>query len=244
MNAKPKVKRWAIVVVCTLVLVILLTIVFHRRIGLLSCYYQLVTDPDLRERLDFTPAEEKWSVSEEKETLSLGYAKFGWPFGEIESISVYDPSVLICSESVDLLISSRACYDGVDYEESQEDRDKVGYEQRMVPRRGQLVFVPWERSDIEKRLEAQGFYDPYSDYRQMMNTVPMPFIDVLFMGADDLFTYVYMLEHKCYKYRGGPAMLFEREDIRGFINPRQLRGTKRSLSGGFPVGPSADFLHR
>ena len=160
--------------------------------------------------------------------ISTGYLKFTWPFDEISKISISSTkNVVIESPLINIILVTPMCYSHEQWEKdkefSQTDEYKeiVGdpskYTQRLVPKKGEMVLVPYYKNEWEKRIENT-YHDPLLAQKEILFTQPKPFFSLLFMNIKDLEAYLFLCENKCIVHQDQKAFLFEVNEIEGLLS--------------------------
>jgi hypothetical protein len=185
-------KKHTILILVTALVVLLLFFIAFDKPKLLCRYYKIVKSKNIKDSLSAElPLTEKWDVSVSDRKFSLGYAEIAHPFGEITSISKHGLGPIVIN-SLQAEVFIRLPLDTGENE---------------------VIFYEWPRDKVIY-LDM----DPYSFAKQMVESKPKPFIEILKMRTHDLYIYLHMLEQKAILLGNCQLVkLFETPSLRGFI---------------------------
>ena len=164
---KLKVKLLVIVSICVLIIVTLMSL---ERIELVYTYLRLVSNEDIHQRLILDTPTEILESDDLSSRMSVGYAEFHYPFGDITKIYSSLTTVKIESEICKMYLSNIVDYDKPIGKEKVLDllRDGTMGMWRME----QLVKVPPRFRDLELRIDTIQWMDPYAFKQRLMASKP------------------------------------------------------------------------
>lgn len=196
-----------------LVLVIVFLHPILGRIDILSDYNRLLSDPDALKRLESEPSLKKWGSLNDDDTVSLGYASFSFPFGEILTITQEYSHVIIESVPVRINLS---CSVLADYPVDKEHPETF------------LYALTYKGGDIKAREEKYQKYDMalwklerntpmYEFHKKILMQKPKSIASICLMNFDDLYIYEKFLEMKNADLWTGEKYLFETDKLNGSV---------------------------
>ena len=184
-----------------------------KRLDILLDYRQLLSDPDAAERLAFVPEIKHWSSVWPKDSISVGYASFAFPFGEIQHISETPQHVCIDSDQAEvklvlyLLDDFSVC------------RGLLSNQLPGLTYAGGSVQMREEkyRKHDTALLEIKSGVPSYEFHKTVVALTPKPLLSLLFVDFDYLYLYEKLLEIKNSELWRGHVFLFETDTLKGMV---------------------------
>ncbi len=184
-----------------------------KRLDILSDYQQLLADPDAMERLEYVPEIKHWESVWPKDSISIGYASFIFPFGDIQHIR--ETSKRVCIDS-DLAEVSFVLYQLKNF--------SIGWTQATdqlqgLTHAGGSVQVQKEkyREHDASLFEIKSGVPSYEFSKTVHDIKPKPMLSLLFTDFDDLYLYEKLLEIKNSELWNRNGFLFETDTLKGMV---------------------------
>lgn len=184
------------------------------RIIIISDYLKLVSDPDNLERLRYVPAFYVFDTADCEDLISIGYAEFVFPFGEIETVSIKDfQRVWISSPNALMVIPSPVLLEG--HARKEDAKDYLAF----------YTYAGGEFKERNKRFEQYDikmweldFEDPFNFTKTMYEVQPGEFYSKLFGRFSDMYVHEKMLEFKNVHLSGkSEVFLFQTNAVKGNV---------------------------
>ena len=209
-------KQFIILLLALICIVILLIVFLHpidKRIDILTDYRELLSDQNAVERLESVPPIKKWNHESDDKPVSIGYASFSFPFGEIFTISEEHKRVIIDSDKVKVHFSLMLLDDfSVDLEHPGK------YLPYLIYKGGTFKVRDEKYQQYDIALAKHTLNIPrYEFHKEIHKLTPKPIISLLFMDFDDLYLYERLLEIKNSNLWGGEVFLFETDNLKGMV---------------------------
>jgi hypothetical protein len=213
-----KVKKYIISILIFIISISLLTALLREHISLLWAYSKLTSSDEVLQRLQQTPPPVKFwkSLPDNKQDLiSVGYAEFVYPSGEISGISCSEHgSVKIISPVGEIAFSTLTLWKKALEEAAQK---LPLHENRFYLENGSLAITQGKLSKGELKIMQLVADDDYSYKKSIMTTYPKSLFSLLFMSTKDLYVYEQMIEMKNMWLKNTKSLFFETENIKGIV---------------------------
>jgi hypothetical protein len=210
-----KVTVWLAVLCLVLFLLFAYICNLPGRIIIISDYLKLVSDPDNLERLRYAPAFYVFDTADCEDLISIGYAEFVFPFGEIETVSIKDfQRVWISSPNALMVIPSPVLLEG--HARKEDAKDYLAF----------YTYAGGEFKQRNKRFEQYDikmweldFEDPFNFTKTMYEVQPGEFYSKLFGRFSDMYVHEKMLEFKnSHLFGKSEVFFFETETVKGRVD--------------------------
>lgn len=210
----------------TIFFVILLISILHpilKRIDILTDYKQLLSNQDAMNRLNSIPPIRVWEHDPKDGAISIGYASFDFPFGEIFEIREESKRVFIDSDKAKVQFVFSLLDD---FEVDLESPEKYLPALTFKGGKAQVSEEKYKKNDIDLwKLEVNT--PTYEFKKKVLDAKPKSFSSVFFMDFDDLYIYEKLLEIKNAQLRVGVTYLFTTDNLSGMVQ-RQDRIEKEN----------------
>lgn len=188
-----------------------------RRVGVLMDYQKLLSDPDAARRLAFVPDTKNWSYVWPKDAITVGYASFSFPFGDIEQITETSRRVTIDSDRAQVNLVLYLLEDFV-FGRGRPGKQLPGFTyaggsvqaQKEEYRRHDIAFV-----------ETISHLPGYEFHKAVHALKPKPLLSLLLADFDYLYLYEKLMETKNAELWDEDVFLFETEDLKGVVDRQQ-----------------------
>ena len=221
---KLKIRLLVTAFICVIILV---TFAARIRIELVYDYLRLVSNESTKQFLMQETPTEILERDDQSQRMSVGYAEFHYPFGEITKIYTSLATVKIESQMCKTFLSNIVDYGRpIDKEKSLSLLldGTIG-----MYKRGRLVKIPARFADLEHRMQNTSWMDPYAFHQNLMAAKPKSLISVLLMDKFELYSYISYLENKNLHNRGFSSYFFETDSIRGMAETPRFTKTNAHI---------------
>ena len=197
---------------------------FRERAHLVWQYYRFVSDPVVREVLDTEPPIEHWDLSGNGREISIGFAKFNYPFLELDNVSLHYSKVIFTNPFSKIMFGPPCHYSYDLYKKMtiKEASEKYSFT-NFVWIWENTVFSQsrskgeWETEEIWQEIESNRILlaywkkytdEPYEWHKQTLSITPKSLLTILFMDLCQLKLYYDMLKSKHYMMKHSKGIIF------------------------------------